>query len=129
MPVPLLVVDDSTFARKQVIRALPKDWDVTVSQAGDGQEAIAAIREGKGDVVLLDLTMPIMDGFGVLEIIKKEDLPAVVIVISGDIQPEAMARVKKLGAVEFLKKPLNGEQLVKVLTDFGIYTPGEQEGG
>ena len=67
MSIPLLVVDDSNFARKQVIRALPKGWDVEISQAGDGEEAIALIEQGKGDVVLLDLTMPVMDGFAVLE--------------------------------------------------------------
>ena len=61
MSVPLLVVDDSSFARKQVIRAIPKDWDVEISQAGNGEEALAQIEAGKGDVVLLDLTMPVMD--------------------------------------------------------------------
>jgi CheY-like chemotaxis protein len=122
MSVPLLVVDDSSFARKQVIRALPKDWDVEVSQAGNGQEALAQIEAGKGEVVLLDLTMPVMDGFGVLEAIRAKDLPAVVIVISGDIQPEAEARVMKLGALAFIKKPLDPEQLKQVLSDFGIYS-------
>lgn len=122
MSVPLLVVDDSSFARKQVIRALPKGWDVEVSQAGDGEEALALIREGKGEVVLLDLTMPVMDGFAVLEAIKAQDLPAIVIVISGDIQPEAEARVMKLGALAFIKKPLDPDQLRQTLTDFGIYS-------
>lgn len=122
MSVPLLVVDDSSFARKQVIRALPIDWDVEVSQAGNGEEALSQIEAGKGEVVLLDLTMPVMDGFGVLEAIRAKDLPAVVIVISGDIQPEAEARVMKLGALAFIKKPLNPEQLMQVLSDFGLYS-------
>jgi DNA-binding NtrC family response regulator len=122
MSVPLLVVDDSSFARKQVIRALPKDWDIEISQAGNGEEALVQIEQGKGEVVLLDLTMPVMDGFGVLEAIKARDLPAVVIVISGDIQPEAEARVMKLGALAFIKKPLDSAQLSKVLSDFGIHS-------
>lgn len=120
MSVPLLIVDDSSFARKQVIRALPKGWDVDISQAGNGEEALELIQQGKGDIVLLDLTMPVMDGFSVLEAIKARDLPAVVIVISGDIQPEAEARVMKLGALAFIKKPLDSGQLQQVLTDFGI---------
>jgi DNA-binding NtrC family response regulator len=122
MSVPLLVVDDSSFARKQVIRALPKDWDIEISQAGNGEEALVQIEQGKGEVVLLDLTMPVMDGFGVLEAIKARDLPAVVIVISGDIQPEAEARVMKLGALAFIKKPLDSAQLSQVLSDFGIHS-------
>lgn len=120
MSVPLLVVDDSSFARKQVIRALPKGWDIEISQAGNGEEALELIKQGKGEVVLLDLTMPVMDGFAVLESIKAQDLPAVVIVISGDIQPEAEARVMKLGALAFIKKPLDSDQLHQVLSDFGI---------
>ena len=122
MSVPLLVVDDSSFARKQVIRALPKDWDVEVAQAGNGEEAHVQIEAGKGEVVLLDLTMPVMDGFGVLEAIRSKDLPAVVIVISGDIQPEAEARVMKLGALAFIQKPLDPTQLIQVLSDFGLYS-------
>lgn len=121
MSLPLLVVDDSSFARKQVIRALPAGWDVEVSQASHGEEALELIRAGKGEVVLLDLTMPVMDGYGVLEAVRAQDLPAVVIVISGDIQPEAEARVKKLGALAFVKKPLDTEKLITVLRDFGLY--------
>lgn len=122
MSIPLLVVDDSSFARKQVVRALPKDWDVEVSQAVNGEDALEQIQAGKGEVVLLDLTMPVMDGFGVLENIRAKDLPAVVIVISGDIQPEAEARVMKLGALAFIKKPLDSDQLSQVLSDFGIHS-------
>jgi len=122
MSVPLLIVDDSGFARKQVVRALPKDWDVEISQAGNGVEALEQIEQGKGEVVLLDLTMPVMDGYGVLEAIRARDLPAVVIVISGDIQPEAEARVMRLGALAFIKKPLNTELLSQILSDFGIHS-------
>lgn len=121
MSIPVLICDDSSFARKQVQRALPKGWDVEVTFAGNGEEGLAAIREGKGDVVFLDLTMPVMDGFQLLEFIKKEDLPAMVIVISGDIQPEALERVKRLGALDFIKKPVDADRLQQVLADFGIY--------
>ena len=121
MSTPVLICDDSSFARKQVQRALPPGWDVEVTFAGDGEEGLAAITEGKGDVVFLDLTMPVMDGFEVLEAIKARDLPCLVVVISGDIQPEAMARVKKLGAVDFIKEPVDARRLQQVLTDFGIH--------
>jgi CheY-like chemotaxis protein len=122
MSLPLLVVDDSSFARKQVIKALPKGWEVDISQASNGEEALELISQGKGEVVFLDLTMPVMDGYGVLEAIRARDLPAVVIVISGDIQPEAAARVKKLGALAFVKKPLDTSSLLTVLSEFGLYS-------
>jgi CheY-like chemotaxis protein len=103
-------------------RAIPKEWEVDIHFAGDGVEGVQAIREGKGEVVFLDLTMPNMDGYGVLETIRKEDLPAMVIVVSGDIQPDAQDRVRKLGAMAFIKKPIDADKAREVLTEYGILT-------
>ncbi len=120
MATPILICDDSSFARKQMARALPKNWEVEITFAENGEVGLEAIRAGKGEVVFLDLTMPVLDGYGVLEAIKANDLPAMVIVVSGDIQPEAQDRVKKLGAMDFIKKPTNNEKITQVLTQFGI---------
>jgi CheY-like chemotaxis protein len=109
------------MARKQVARSLPADWDVDITFAANGVEGLQAIREGKGEVTFLDLTMPEMDGFGVLERVFKEGLNAMVVVISGDIQPEARERVKNLGAIEFIKKPINKEKLIQVLNAYGLH--------
>ena len=62
MPIPLLICDDSAMARKQVRRALPENWDVDVTMATNGVEGVDAIRQGKGEMVVLDLTMPELDG-------------------------------------------------------------------
>jgi two-component system chemotaxis response regulator CheY len=120
MALPVLICDDSSFARKQMKRALPDDWDIDLTFATNGLEGVEAIRQGKGEVVFLDLTMPEMDGYGVLEIIRKEDLPAMVIVVSGDIQPDAQERVKKLGAMAFVKKPIYKAKTTEILIQFGI---------
>lgn len=120
MPIPLLICDDSNMARKQVARSLPPGWDVDVSFASNGAEGIELIRQGRGEMVFLDLTMPVMDGYQVLETIKTEQYKSVVIVISGDIQPEARSRVLKLGALEFIKKPINSEKLLQVLETYGL---------
>ncbi|GAA5316435.1 MAG: hypothetical protein AseanaTS_16390 [Candidatus Pelagadaptatus aseana] len=120
MTIPLLICDDSNMARKQVARSLPDGWDVDITFATNGVEGVEAIRAGKGEMLFLDLTMPEMDGYGVLETIKAEGLKSVVIVISGDIQPEARERVLKLGALEFIKKPINKEKLTNVLQMFGL---------
>jgi CheY-like chemotaxis protein len=109
------------MARKQVARSLPADWDVDITFATNGVECLQAIREGKGEVTFLDLTMPEMDGYGVLEHVFKEGLNAMVVVISGDIQPEAHERVKNLGAIEFIKKPINKEKLIEVLNVYGLH--------
>lgn len=120
MAIPLLICDDSNMARKQVQRALPEGWDVDVTMAVNGVEGLEAIRAGRGEMVFLDLTMPEMDGYQVLECIRAEGLKAVVIVISADIQPEARERVLKLGALDFIQKPINRDKLSDTLRKFGL---------
>lgn len=120
MATPLLICDDSNMARKQVARSLPDSWDVDITFAKNGLEGIDAIRSGKGEMVFLDLTMPGLDGYGVLERVKEENLKCIIIVISGDIQPEARDRVMSLGALDFIKKPINKEKLQAVLMNFGL---------
>ena len=125
MPTALLICDDSNMARKQVARSLPDGWDVEITFASNGVEGIAAIKEGKGDVLLLDLNMPEMDGYQVLETILQQDLPTLVIVISGDIQPEAHQRVKSLGALDFIKKPVDKNKLTEILTTYGVFNKND----
>jgi chemotaxis protein CheY-P-specific phosphatase CheC/CheY-like chemotaxis protein len=124
MSTPILICDDSSFARKQMAMALPKAWDVSVSFAGNGSEALTAIKTGKADVLFLDLNMPVMDGYETLATIRALDLPTLTIVVSGDIQPEAQARVTQLGAMAFLKKPVKEEEIVAVLAQYGIRSAG-----
>ncbi|WP_260958723.1 response regulator [Pseudomonas citri] len=124
--IPLVVCDDSTMARKQVLRALPADWPVSVTEAVNGRQAMDAIRQGLGQVVLLDLTMPEMDGYQVLGALRSEGLKAQVIVISGDVQEQAVRRVLELGALAFLKKPFDESELRQTLSQLGLLTkPGE----
>lgn len=118
--IPLLICDDSNMARKQLLRALPADWGVSVTMATNGLEGIEAIRRGLGQVVLLDLTMPVMDGYQVLAAIREQNLEARIIVVSGDVQEEAVRRVMELGALAFLKKPADPEELRKTLSRLGL---------
>ncbi|RMG28326.1 MAG: response regulator [Gammaproteobacteria bacterium] len=120
MPTPVLICDDSSFARKQMARAIPSSWDVEIHFASSGEEALEAIREGRGDILFLDLNMPGLDGYGVLETIRREDLPSLVVVVSGDVQPEARERVRRLGALEFIRKPIDPERVTALLDRFGI---------
>jgi CheY-like chemotaxis protein len=120
MTTSVLICDDSNMARKQMARALPDNWPTEITFAKNGQEAIDIIRQGGQELLFLDLTMPVLDGYGALEIIKKEDLPIMVIVVSGDIQPEARERVKKLGAIDFVKKPVDKEKIQTVLSEYGL---------
>ncbi len=122
----VLVCDDSLVARKQVAKCLPQDWEVAVHFAKHGEEAIDALQKGKGQLLLLDLNMPVMDGYETLKIIQQLSIPTKVVVISGDIQPEAHERVTKLGAVDFIRKPVKAGMLRDVLVKHGILQRQEQ---
>lgn len=120
MPTPVLICDDSNMARKQIARCLPSDWDVDVSYAENGEQALEVISMGQVDVLFLDLNMPVMDGYEVLEAIQKRELPTLTIVVSGDIQPAAHDRVMSLGALDFIRKPIDREKLAEILDKYGV---------
>ncbi len=120
MTTKVLVVDDSIVSRKMLIRSLPEQWDVSISQAINGKEAVEKYREGLADVMFLDLTMPIMDGYKVLETLQKEGLDTFIVVVTADIQPEAEERVKQLGAMAFIKKPIDTDKVKAILEEYGI---------
>jgi len=121
MSLPIVIADDSLLARKMLARALPEDWEVEISFASNGLDALAHCRAGRAAVLFLDLTMPGMTGFEVLEAIRAEGLDTFVIVVSADVQPLAQARVHALGAMAFVGKPATQEALLPVLKEYGLY--------
>ena len=120
VPTSVLICDDSALARKQMARALPPGLDGAVTFASNGAEGLEAIRAGKGEVLFLDLNMPVMDGYEVLAAIRHEDLPTLPIVVSGDIQPEARQRVMGLGALEFIRKPVDADEIRRIAEKYGL---------
>ncbi|MFB9885534.1 response regulator [Balneatrix alpica] len=125
MSLSVLICDDSSMARKQMARSLPKDWAGEVNFACHGGEAMTWLRQNPTDVLFLDLTMPEMDGYQVLEAIGQEGIAVKTIVVSGDIQPEAQQRVKSLGALEFVQKPVSTEQIHELIERFQLVSQGE----
>lgn len=120
MDFSILVADDSKFARRQLVRALPESWRSDLRQATNGQEALDQYRERAPSLMFLDLTMPVLDGFQVLETLSKEFDSYKVIVISADVQPKAVERVTSLGALSFVKKPVDAGELTEVLGRHGF---------
>ncbi|WP_370239242.1 response regulator [Neptunomonas phycophila] len=118
-PIPVVICDDSSLARKHMARSL-QGWNVDITFASNGLEALEAIQNGLGHLVFLDLNMPLMDGYQVLERIQRDDLPTLVLVVSGDIQPDATKRVKSLGALDFIKKPINEQIVSDILHQYGL---------
>jgi PAS domain S-box-containing protein len=107
----ILVVDDMPDNRNLLVQQLRRKGH-RVSEAADGAAALALIGADRPDLVLLDLMMPVMDGFGVLERLKGDGGPLLpVIVLTAATEREARMRALTLGAHEFLNKPFDTEEL------------------
>jgi len=103
----VLVVDDDPASRRLLeVRLRPLECDVAT--AGNGEQALAAIRKDVPDLVLLDLQMPKMGGIEVLRAVRKEgiDVPTIVITAHGSI--ETAVEAMKEGAHDFITKPVDG---------------------
>lgn len=118
MVAAVLICDDSNLARKQMARSLPAEWQDKIHFAGHGQEALEVLKRQPIDLLFLDLNMPVLDGYQVLQAIQSQQIPVKVVVVSGDIQPEAHERVKSYGALDFIKKPVSADKLQEILQLF-----------
>ena len=103
--VVLLVVEDDKFLRELIVRRLVKEG-FSVREAVDGESGLVALREDPPHLVLLDLILPGMGGFDVLEVVHKDPkLSAIpVVVVSNLGQREDVERARSLGARDFLVK-------------------------
>ncbi len=110
----ILVVDDEARVRESV-RIILQDEGFSVIEAGDGQDALSKVSSEKPDGVLLDIWMPGMDGIETLRGIKQLDRDLPVIIMSGHGTIETAVQAAKLGAFDFLEKPLSIDRLSLVL--------------
>ncbi len=104
----VLVVDDEAPARRKLLRLLAEEPDVhVVGEADNGPDAVAAIEALTPDLVLLDVQMPGLDGFGVVEALECDPLPRVVFVTAYD---QYALRAFEVHALDYLLKPFDGER-------------------
>ena len=104
-PLCALVVDDEAPARRRITDLLAKDHDIaTILTAEHGAAAIEMVRENRPDIVFLDVQMPGVDGFGVVETIGPEHMPLTVFVTAYD---QFAIRAFEAEAVDYLLKPFS----------------------
>lgn len=106
----ILIVDDSIIIRNYLKKAIGDKYN-TISVSG-GAEAIEAIPNNKVDMILLDLMMPGVDGFGVLDYIKAEGITAPVIIISGDTTKETIDRAFTYNVLDMIEKPFSDKVIM-----------------
>jgi len=109
----VLVVDDEAPARRKILRLLRQEPDVQiVGEAGGAEAAIAAIEKQRPDLVFLDVQMPGVDGFGVVQAIAPKDMPRIVFVTAHD---QYALRAFEVHAFDYLLKPFSEERFREVL--------------
>src|SRR5205085_1633977 len=105
MKIRTLIVDDMPLARKRVRRFLRTDSETEIiGECSDGKEAVAAVKELAPDMIFLDVQMPEMDGFEVLNSIGTENLPAIIFVTAHD---QYALRAFDVHAIDYLLKPFD----------------------
>src|SRR5260221_4118867 len=114
-PVRYLVVDDSVFARKNIIKMVQLFGGEIAGEAGDGLTAISEYSRTKPDVVLMDITMPQMEGIEAVErIVRQYPEARIVMVSSVGYQENILAALQK-GAKHFVQNPVKTEGLYEIL--------------
>jgi UDP-3-O-[3-hydroxymyristoyl] N-acetylglucosamine deacetylase len=111
----ILIIDDEEDILN-TLSSILEDEGFTVSKAMDGKEGLAIFEREKPDIVLLDVWMPELDGIQVLKRIRKRDKDAIVIVISGHGTISTAVEAVKVGAYDFLEKPLSIEKVLEVVS-------------
>jgi two-component system LytT family response regulator len=108
-----LIVDDEPLAREGILMRLKQAPDVEViGECGNGWEAVTVIRREVPDLVFLDIQMPRLDGFGVIEAVGVRQMPHVIFVTAYD---EHALRAFEVSALDYLLKPIDGKRFFEAL--------------
>lgn len=111
----ILVVDDAGFMRKMVQTHLSKGGYDTFIEGEDGQKAVELYSQHKPDLVIMDITMPNMDGIEALRTIRSQDPSAKIVMCSAMGQESMVMEAIKLGALDFIVKPFKQERILQTV--------------
>lgn len=112
----ILIVDDSRVSRKVLAQILEGDGHTIIGEATNGEEGVYLYQKLHPDLVTMDITMPVLDGIEALKQIMEADPCAKVIMVTAAGQKSKMLESIKYGAVEFLTKPFEPEQITNILS-------------
>jgi two-component system LytT family response regulator len=108
-----MVIDDEQMARQRIVGLLQQEKDIElVGECADGQQAVTAIQQQHPDLVFLDVQMPAPDGFGVIQQVGPDHMPAVVFVTAYD---EYALRAFEVHAIDYLLKPFGRDRFQQTL--------------
>lgn len=111
----VLVADDSQVMRSLLSEILAKAGLLVVAQAGDGRQTLELAAEHQPDLVCLDLAMPLMNGMEVLQILRRQNPLAKVVIVTAASSREFIHEAASLGAKGYILKPYQAEKVVQVV--------------
>ncbi len=124
MALKVLAVDDSKTIRKIVAKAFSA-YDCVVIEAENGVEGLSVVSRDKPDLIVLDITMPVMNGIEMLSKLKGQpelkDIP--VIMLTAESGKDNVMQIVKMGVKDYMVKPFKGEQLIERVTKIFTLEP------
>ena len=111
----ILVVDDAAFMRMMVKDALTKGGYTNLIEAADGAIALETYKAEKPDFVMMDITMPNMDGIEALKAIKAFDPSAKIVMCSAMGQESMVVDAIRFGALDFIVKPFKPDRVIQTV--------------
>lgn len=111
----IMIVDDAAFMRMTIKNCLSKAGYSNIVEAGDGQQAIDIYENEKPDLVIMDITMPNLDGIQALQAIKTSDPNAKVVMCSAMGQESMVVDAIHLGALDFIVKPFKPDRILQTV--------------
>ncbi len=126
MPASILIVDDESGIRES-LGAILRDEGYEVQSVGSGEECLDKLDQRPFDLVLLDIWLKKLDGLKTLERIQERENPPIVVMISGHASIESAVRATKLGAFDFVEKPLSLDKVVLLVRNALEYLRLETE--
>lgn len=113
-PVRIVVAEDETIIRLDIVETLTGQGYAVVGEAGDGQRAIELVEELKPDLVLMDISMPVMDGISATRYIAERSL-APVVILTAFSQRDLIDQATDAGAMSYIVKPFSESDLVPAI--------------
>lgn len=115
MTVRVLLVDDTAFMRRMLRDLLTKEGYEVVAEAGNGREAVEQYRQERPDLVIMDITMPEMDGIAAVREIIAGDPQARIVMCSALGQQELVLESLEAGALDFVMKPFLPDKVLEAV--------------
>ncbi len=111
----IMIVDDAAFMRMMIKNSLTGNGYTNIIEAADGQIAFETFKTEKPDLVIMDITMPNMDGIQSLQAIKAHDPNAMVVMCSAMGQEAMVVDAIRFGALDFIVKPFKPDRILQTV--------------